>query len=102
MKNSGLDHLKRVIESQHGGTATFAQSVRVHEAPRGNVAWDGVVHVFNLADNPDARRAYAWSAPVVGGGGKDRYFAVLHKGRVTGPLEAVKAAVVAVRTWGKA
>src|SRR5215470_14417481 len=99
MNNQSIEQLKRVVESQHGGKATFAGSVRVHEAPKGQRAWDGMVHVFNLEQNPEARRAYAWSAPVTGST-KDRYFAVLHKGRVAGPLDAVKAAVMAVRKWG--
>jgi hypothetical protein len=38
--------LKRAIESQHGGTATLAQSVPVKEAHAGAVVWEGVVHVF--------------------------------------------------------
>jgi hypothetical protein len=38
--------LKEAIESQHGGTATLAQSVPVRETFKGQLVWEGVVHVF--------------------------------------------------------
>ncbi|MGB8363004.1 MAG: hypothetical protein ACLQUZ_04330 [Rhizomicrobium sp.] len=91
--------LKRVIEGQHGGTSTFIKSVRVHQARGNQVGWDGLVHVFDLKDHPKAKRAYAWSSPIRGGT-KPRFFAVLHMGQVTGPVEAVKAASAAIRKWG--
>jgi hypothetical protein len=99
MKYVNTDQLKRVIESQHGGTATFVQSVRVHPSGSNKVDWDGVVHLFDLKDHPKARRAYAWSSPIQGST-KPRFFAVLHMGPVTGPVEAVRAAVTAIRKWG--
>ncbi|HEY1798331.1 MAG TPA: hypothetical protein VGG57_19615 [Stellaceae bacterium] len=78
----------------HGGTATLAQSVPVVEAFEGNTVWEGVVHVFDLADNPKATRAYAWSSPLEGST-KRRFFAVLHTERINSPIEAVRAAIVA-------
>lgn len=87
--------LKRVIELQHGGSAIFRQSLRVHSAAKSG-EWDGIVHVFDLKDHPKSKRAYAWSSAIKGGT-KPRYFAVLHSGRVTGPAEAVKAAAAAIR-----
>ena len=62
-----MDDLKKAIESQHGGTTTFAQSVPVRETHNGDAVWGGVVHVFDLAGHPKATRAYAWSqlAPFV-------------------------------------
>jgi hypothetical protein len=86
--------LKRAIESQHGGRATLAQSVPTKETHNGATVWEGVVHVFDLADNPKATRAYAWSAPIEGSG-KRRYFAVLHMGAIRSPMDAVRAAIVA-------
>jgi hypothetical protein len=41
----------------------------------------------------DAKRAYAWSYERPDG--KQRFFAVLHVGGITGPREAVRAAIVA-------
>jgi hypothetical protein len=88
------DELKRTVESQHGGVATLAQSVPVREAHRRQTGWEGVVHVFDLTGNPNATRAYAWSSPV-DGSDKRRFFAVLHMGAITSPVEAVRAAIVA-------
>jgi hypothetical protein len=85
--------LKKAVESQHGGTATLAQSVPVHETFEGKTVWDGVVHVFDLAGHPTAKRAYAWSYER--DDGKRRFFAVLHVPPITGPREAVQAAIVA-------
>lgn len=82
------------MESQHGGSATFVQAVPVHEEHGGQTVWDGTVHVFDLRDQPDGHfRAYAWSYEVEGG--KRRFVAVLHGGQITGPRQAVMAAIVA-------
>jgi hypothetical protein len=86
--------LKGAVESQHGGAATLAQSVPVKETHAGAVVWDGVVHVFDLAGDPTASRAYAWSSPIEGSD-KRRFFAVLHMGPVKSPVDAVRAAIVA-------
>jgi hypothetical protein len=103
MKDGGTDQLKRVIETQHGGIATLSQSFRlipqVPNASPSQYDWDGIVHVFDLKDNPKAKRAYAWASPIQGGS-KPRFFAVLHQGRVTDPVEAVKAAAAAIRRAG--
>jgi hypothetical protein len=86
--------LKRVVESQHGGTATLAQSVPVKETHAGAVVWEGIVHVFDLAGHPMASRAYAWSSPIEDSD-KRRFFAVLHQGPVKSPVDAVRASIVA-------
>jgi len=72
--------LKDAIETQHGGVASFVQSVPVKETYNGRTVWDGVVHVFDLSGHPKATRAYAWSSPIEGST-KRRFFAVLHRGR---------------------
>lgn len=100
MKDPLLDQLKRVIESQHGGSAAFSQSVQLFKSKGEARAWDGAVHVFDMK-NHAAKRAYAWATPI-DGSTKPRYFAVLHGGKVTGPAEAVKAAADAIRKFGKA
>ena len=87
-------HLAQAIEAQHGGTATLAQTVPVHEAFNGQVVWDGVVHVFDLDGHPAATRAYAWSS-LIEGSDKRRFYAVLHLGGIRSPLDAVRAAIVA-------
>jgi hypothetical protein len=89
--------LKRAVESQYGSTATPAQFVPIKEMHASGVIWQGVVHVFDLADHPKASRAQAWSSPIEGSN-KRRFFAVLHQGPVKSPLDAVRAAIVAEHT----
>lgn len=43
-----------------------------------------------------SERVYAWSS-LIEGNTKRRFFAVLHMGGITGPKEAVRAAIVAER-----
>ena len=91
---NAIAHHKHAIESQHDGRAAFVQSVPVKETHAGQTVWEGVVHVFDLAGNPKATRAYAWSSPIEGST-KRRFFAVLHTGAIKSPRDAVRAAIVA-------
>jgi hypothetical protein len=86
------NELKRAVESQHSCTATLLQSAPVKETFGGKTVWEGVVHVFDLTGHPKANRAYAWSSPIEGSD-RRRFFAVLHQGPVTRPVEAVRAAI---------
>lgn len=100
MREVSPDELRKAVESQHGGTATLAQSVPVHETHEGKPVWDGVVHVFDLADAPSgASRAYAWSYELQDG--RRRFFAVLHTGPIDSPVKAVRAAIVAEMRAGQ-
>lgn len=91
---ASVESLKAAVEGMHGGTARLVQAVPVREEFEGAPVWEGVVHVFDLADNANATRAYAWSSPVEGSD-KRRIFAVLHIPPITSPVEAVRAAIVA-------
>jgi hypothetical protein len=86
--------LRDVVENMHGGTATLVQTVPVRETFERKAVWEGVVHVFDLAEHSTATRAYAWSSPVEGSVMR-RFFAVLHTERINSPVEAVRAAIVA-------
>jgi len=88
-----ISELKTAIESQHGGTATLAQSVPVLETFQEQIVWEGVVHVFDLEGHPKATRAYAWSSPVEDST-KRRFFAVLHIPPIMSPVDAVRGAIV--------
>jgi len=88
-----IEQLRDAVQNMHGGTATLAQSVPVRETFQGQVVWEGVVHVFDLAGHPTATRAYAWSSPIEGST-KRRFFAVLHTDRINSPLGAVRAAIM--------
>lgn len=102
MTEFGNQQLKHAVESQHGGTATFVQAVPVNEIFRDRPSWHGVVHIFDLTGGPSgATRAYAWSSPMDENSAKRRFFAVLHTGSITGPVEAVRAAIVAEARAGK-
>lgn len=91
-----VDQLKQAVETQYGGTTTLVQSVPITETFEGATVWEGAVHVFDLAGNPKATRAYAWSSPIEGST-KRRFFAVLHIGAINSPVAAVRAAIVAER-----
>lgn len=99
MEGVNTDLLKRVIESQHGGTGAFVQSVRVVKPATAKDQWDGLVHVFDLRGHAQAKRAYAWAAPIKGSTAP-RYFAVLQQGKIKTPIDAVKAAAAAIERWG--
>lgn len=92
--NSETTSLVATVESQHGGKATRVESVPVKETFQGQTVWEGVVEVFDLAGNPKATRAYAWSSPIEGSD-KRRFYAVLHLGGIRSPQDAVRAAIVA-------
>lgn len=91
--------LKRVIQAQHGVASSFLKSVRVHRATAKQDEWDGLVHIFDLKDHPNSRRAFAWSSRI-SGGAQPRFFAVLQSGQIATPLQAVKAATAAIHKWG--
>ena len=86
--------LKRAVEVQHGCKATVFQSMPIKKTFSGKTVWEGVVYTFSLTGHPTAKRAYAWSSPIVGSD-KRRLFAVLHQSPVTSPVEAVRAAIEA-------
>jgi hypothetical protein len=90
--------LKQAVERTHGGIATYVQSVPVQLAHNGVAVWDGTVYVFDLSGHPSGTRVYAWSATGAGSE-KRRFNAVLHRGRIIGPTEAVRAVIaLTVRT----
>jgi hypothetical protein len=91
--------LERAVEAQHGGTATLVEKVRVTEKYGIKTVWDGFVHVFDLTGHRRAKRAYGWSSSIEESD-KRRFFSVLHIPPITGPVEAVRAAIVAERRHG--
>jgi hypothetical protein len=101
MRDVDKQGLRKAVERQHGGKAAFVQSVPVAETFKGVTVWEGVVHVFDLADNPRATRAYAWSSPIEGSD-KWRFFAVLHIPPIDSPVAAVRTAIVAEQRSRKA
>jgi hypothetical protein len=84
MQGVGAEQLKRVIETQHGGTATFVQAMRIVMPKAVQTDWDGIVHVFDLRDKPESQARLCLGV-VHSGKQQARYFAVLHAGKVTDP-----------------
>ena len=91
MDEAATDELRRAVETQHGGTATFLKIVPIREMFGREMVWEDGIHVFELTDNPKAERAYAWSSPLEGGG--RQFFAVLHISPITGPVRAVRSVI---------
>ena len=92
MSEVAVDQLKQAVEGLHDCRAALSHVVEVHERFHDQPVWDGTVHVFDLKGHPWAKVAYAWSSPVEGSD-RRKFYAVLHKPPVTGPVEAVRAAI---------
>ena len=74
----------------HRCNAEYFESVPVLEMFGSQVAWEGVVDVFNITGNPKAKRCYAWSYQ----GDKDeQYVTVLEIPPVDSPSSAVRASI---------
>jgi hypothetical protein len=92
-----IEQFKQVVESRHGGTAIFVQSVPVHETNKSLNFWNGVVHVFDLRGQPDgAFRAYICYRE--GEVGETHLFSILHSSEVYSPVMAGRAARAAEAT----
>src|SRR3954468_9417634 len=89
-----LAELREVVERLHGGRARLTEVVPVVERFRGQVVWEGAVHVFDLEGHPKAAVCYAWTSPV-GEGDRRRYYAVLGLPPVKSAADAVRASIVA-------
>lgn len=88
------DQLRKAVESQHGGKATFVQSVPVHEREGDHTIWSGQVSVFDLRLSiSGAFRAYACWRELPDG--EPQLFTILHSPETIGPIQAVKAAILA-------
>lgn len=87
-----IENYQQAVEGLHECRATYRETVRVVEVFEGKVAWEGDVHVFDLEGHETAKVAYSWSFPTKGS--KRRFVAVLQQGKVTGPSEAVRAAII--------
>ena len=91
---SRASELKEAVESQHGGKATFVQSVPVPEMSGGQAFLNTPVSVFDLhGSTSGAFRAYAWAQETPEG--EQIFFAVLHSPWAVGPIQAVRAVIAA-------
>ena len=96
----GADELRQAVERLHNCCATFREVVPVVERFEGQTAWEGIVHVFDLAGHPHATTCYAWSSPLEGSGLR-RFYAVLKLPPVSTPADAVKASIASDHGLGR-
>jgi hypothetical protein len=89
-----LAELRGAVERLHGGRARLSEVAPVVERFRGQVVWEGAVHVFDLEGHPKATVCYAWTSPV-GEGEQRRYYAVLGASPINSAADAVRASIVA-------
>lgn len=82
--------LQKAIRALHRCNSRYVESVPVTEKFQGQVAWVGVVEVFDLIGHPTAKRAYAWSYR---DGKQTKSVAVLEVPPVDSPQSAVKVAI---------
>jgi len=88
--------LKEAVETMHHCKAHHVRSEPVIDLFRGEVAWDGVVEMFDIEGHPKAKRCYAWSFLQ---DGETQYTTVLEIPPVDSAESAVKVAIAArVRT----
>jgi hypothetical protein len=92
MAEVSCDQLKKAVEAQHGGKATFVQSVPVHEKQADQTIWNGQVSVFDLRlSTSGAFRCYAWWRELPDG--EAQLFTILHSPETISPAQAVRAAI---------
>jgi hypothetical protein len=82
--------IQKAIKETHGCDSRWVESKRVTEKFQEQIAWDGVVEVFDLFDHPKAKRAYGWSFRE---GNRDKAMAILGMSPVDSPQSAVKVAI---------
>ena len=78
----------------HNCSATWRETVPVHEVFHGKTVWQGEVEVFDLQDHPKAKRAYAWSHRDGQNDEGERFVAVLEIPPVVSALTAVQVSIV--------
>jgi hypothetical protein len=88
-----IEELQDVIRHLHGVESTHVESIPIKETFQGKTVWEGIVEVFDLKNHPEAKRLYAW-AYETDNPKRPRHVTVLHIGKITSPLLAVRAAIV--------
>jgi len=93
MDPAGLPALLDAIRHLEGCSATWVESVPVHEKLGEKTVWEGEVQVFDLVRHPKGvRRAYVWSHATEGA--RRRFLVVLEIPPVRDAVTAVQASIV--------
>jgi hypothetical protein len=83
----------------YGVEAVHVESVPVIDTFGGQVAWEGIVDVFDIKGHPDVKRGYGW--PYGENDGEIQYTTVLGKIPINSPLGAVQAFIASQSNEGK-
>jgi hypothetical protein len=84
--------LKDAVETMHKCKAQHVGSKPVIETFSGEIAWDGVVEIFDLEGHPKTTRCYAWSFSE---DNEPQYTTAPQIPPVDSPESAVKVAIAA-------
>ena len=85
-----LKHLTRAVTAMHG-SCSHASTVKIREEINGEIVWDGEVEIFDLKENKEAKRAFAWGYK--GDDNEMQYISVLALPPIQTPRQAVQAAI---------
>jgi hypothetical protein len=88
------DELRQAVEHLHHCSASLCEAVPLVERFKGEIVWEGIVHVFKVDGHPTASMCYAWSSPIEGSD-RRRFHAVLRLPPIKTPHDAVRASIVA-------
>jgi hypothetical protein len=81
--------LQAAFKLAHNVEAAHVESVPVIDAFRDQIAWEGIVDVFDIKGHPNVKRGYGW--PYAEENGEIRYTTVLGQIPISSPLGAVRA-----------
>ena len=87
-----IANIQKAVEEHAGCAATHRESAPVTEVYLDQIAWEGVVEVFDLERHPKAKRAYGWQFRE---GKNAQYTVVLGIPPVDSPNAAVRASIAA-------
>ncbi len=93
-KQDYLAQLQVAIEQLHDCSATWRETVPVHEVFQGKTVWQGDVEVFDLRYHKKANRCYAWSHLDGKHDERTRFVAVLEIPPVVSAETAVRVQIV--------
>lgn len=82
------------IRENFGCEASFVEAVPVNETFRGELMWEGLVHVYELKGHASAERCYVWAELVAALSPKEIVYTVLQTDVIDTPLKAVQASLV--------
>lgn len=89
------DEPAEVIKHLHGSDAVYVETVPVKNLFNGQTVWEGEVEVFDLTDNPNASRVFAWAYDREDPDKPTQHVTVLQIPPATTPENAVRASIVA-------